>query len=54
MALAVPVGLPLFAATSEPVCLIGGHQNASAAFRGIDRDLKLELLGLVELSVLVA
>jgi len=33
--------------------LIGAHQNTSAALRGIAHELKLELLGIVELGSLV-
>lgn len=42
-----------FDAAAEPNRLIGAHQNASAALRGIAHDLKLELLDPVELAALV-
>lgn len=42
-----------FDAAAEPHRLIGAHQNASAALRGIAHDLKRELLNSVELAALV-
>ncbi len=43
-----------FDAAAGPHRLIGVHQNASAALRGIANKLKLELLGPVELVGLIA
>jgi hypothetical protein len=43
-----------FDAKSEPNRLIGAHQNASAALRGIAHDLKMEPLNPVELAAMVA
>ena len=42
-----------FDAKTEPNRLIGAHQNASAALRGIAHDLKMELLSPVELAAMV-
>ena len=42
-----------FDAKAEPNRLIGAHQNASAALRGIAHDLKMELLSPVELAAQV-
>ena len=39
-----------FDAKAEPNRLIGAHQNASAALRGIANELKLELLDPVQLA----
>lgn len=43
-----------FDAKAEPNRLIGAHQNASAALRGIAHELKLTLLDPVELAKAVA